>query len=89
MAPTHRRPGARIILGPTAASQAGRFTPAEEIAVDRALAAIAADPTIGATRLTLEHGGVMWEYRAPGASVRIIYTMTVRRTIVTVAYFEA
>lgn len=31
----------------------------------------------------------MWEYRAPGAEVRIIYTMTVRRTIITVAYFEA
>lgn len=36
-----------------------------------------------------EHGGLMWEYRAPGTSVRIIYTMTLRRTIVTVAYFEA
>ncbi|MGH4028505.1 hypothetical protein ACQB60_06165 [Actinomycetota bacterium Odt1-20B] len=89
MAPQHRRPGARIILGPTAARQADDFTPAEEIAVDRALSAIAADPTIGVTRLTLEHGGPMWEYRAPGTNVRIIYTMTIRRTIITIAYFEA
>lgn len=85
----HRRPGARIVLGPTAVSQAGRFTPADEIAVDRALAAVAADPTIGVMRIKPEHGGLMWEYRAPGTSVRIVYTMTVRRTIVTVAYFEA
>jgi hypothetical protein len=89
MAPTHRSPGARIVLGPTAVRQAGRFTPAEEIAVDRALAAIAADPTIGIMRIKPEHGGIMWEYRAPGTSVRIVYTMTVRRTVVTVAYFEA
>lgn len=89
MAPTHRRPGSRIVLGPTAVEQAGRFTPAEEIAVDRALAAIAADPTIGVLRTRTEHGGIMWEYRASGTSVRIIYTMTIRRTIVTIAYFEA
>ncbi|MFE0178510.1 hypothetical protein ACFWZ2_40015 [Streptomyces sp. NPDC059002] len=89
MAPQHRRPGARIVLGPVAVEQAGRFTPAEEIAVDRALSAIAADPTIGVMRVKTEHGGVMWEYRAPGTEVRIVYTMTVRRTIVTIAYFEA
>ncbi|MGW2223847.1 hypothetical protein [Streptomyces formicae] len=89
MAPQHRRPGARIILGPTAERQAHDFTPAEEIAVDRALSAIAADPTIGVMRIKTEHGGLMWEYRAPGTSVRIVYTMTVRRTIVTIAYFEA
>lgn len=85
MAPQHSRPGARIVLGPTAVEQAGRFTPAEEIAVDRALSAIAADPTIGILRTRPEHGGLMWEYRALG-SVRIIYTMTIRRTV---AYFEA
>ncbi|MER5253057.1 MULTISPECIES: hypothetical protein [unclassified Streptomyces] len=89
MAPQHSRPGARIVLGPTAVAQAGRFTPAEEISVDRALAAIAADPTIGFVRTRTENGGIMWEYRASGTSVRIIYTMTIRRTIVTVAYFEA
>lgn len=89
MAPQHRKPGARIIYGDVAVRQARKFTPAEEIAVDRALAVIAADPTIGVMRIKPEHGGVMWEYRAPGTSVRIIYTMTVRRTIVTVAYFEA
>lgn len=89
MAPTHRRPGARIVLGPTAVEQAADFTTAEEIAVDRALAAIAADPTAGVMRIKTEHGGIMWEYRTPGTNVRIIYTMTIRRTIVTVAYFEA
>lgn len=89
MAPQHSTPGARILLGPTAVEQAGRFTPADEISVDRALAAIAADPTIGILRTRAEHGGLMWEYRAPGTSVRIIYTMTIRRTIVTIAYFEA
>ncbi|WP_326708100.1 hypothetical protein OG758_00690 [Streptomyces sp. NBC_01474] len=89
MASQHRRPGARIVLGPTATDQAYKFTSAEEIAVDRALAAIAADPTIGDPRPRLEHGGVFWEYRAPGTSVRIVYTMTIRRSIITVAYFEA
>lgn len=89
MAPPHRTPGARIVLDDVAKDQAHRLTPAGKIAVDRALSAIAADPTIGVTRLKLEHGGPMWEYRAPGTSVRIIYTMTIRRTIVTVAYFEA
>ncbi|WP_282790871.1 hypothetical protein [Streptomyces sp. CC224B] len=89
MAPQHRRPGARIVLGPVAARQAQDFTPAEEIAVDRALSAIAADPTIGTPRTKIEHGGVMWEYRVPSTNVRIVYTMTVQRTIITVAYFEA
>ncbi|MGW6056672.1 hypothetical protein [Streptomyces sp. NPDC055189] len=89
MASTHGRPGARIVLGPVAAEQAGRFTPAEQIAVDRALAAIAADPTIGIARTRTEHGGIVWQYRAPGTGVRIVYMMTVRRTTVTVAYFEA
>ncbi|MGW5868579.1 hypothetical protein ACWFRJ_41255 [Streptomyces sp. NPDC055239] len=84
-----RGQGARIFLGPTAVEQADRFTPAEEISVDRALAAVAADPTIGILRTRTEHGGIMWEYRAPGTGVRIIYTLTIRRTIVTVAYFEA
>lgn len=89
MAPQHRRPGARVVLGPVAVEQAHRFSPAEEIAVDRALFAIAADPTLGILRTRIEHGGVMWEYRTPGTGVRIVYTMTIRRTIVTVAYFEA
>ncbi|MET9550573.1 hypothetical protein ABZY36_35510 [Streptomyces sp. NPDC006627] len=89
MAPQHSRPGARIVLGPVAVEQASGFTPAEEIAVDRALSAIAADPTIGTMRIKAEHGGLMWEYRTPGTEVRIVYTMTVRRTIITVAYFEA
>ncbi|MFK4070553.1 hypothetical protein [Streptomyces sp. NPDC029674] len=40
-------------------------------------------------RIKTEHGVLMWEYRQPGTSMRIIYTMTVRRTIITVAYFEA
>lgn len=89
MAPQHRRPGARIVLGPTAVQQAAGFNPAEEIAVDRALAVIAADPTVGTIRPRIEHGGPMWEYRAPGTDVRIVYTLTIRRTIITVAYFEA
>ncbi|GGV45986.1 hypothetical protein [Streptomyces spectabilis] len=89
MPPKHSRSGARIIFGPVAVEQAADFTPAEEIAVDRALSAIAANPLIGTLRPKTEHGGIMWEYRAPGTSVRIIYTMTVRRTIITVAYFEA
>lgn len=89
MAPKHRTTGARIVLDPTASRQPAGFTPAEEIAVDRALAVVAADPTKGTIRPKIEHGGTMWEYRAPGAEVRIIYTMTVRRTIITVAYFEA
>lgn len=89
MPPKHRKPGARIEYGDVAVSQADEFTAAEIIDVDRALSAIAADPTIGVMRIKTEHGGLMWEYRQPGTNVRIIYTMTVRRTIVTVAYFEA
>lgn len=89
MASQHRKPGARIVFGPTAAGQARDFTPAEEIAVDRALAVIAANPAVGQPRPRIEHGGIFWEYRAPGTGVRIVYTMTIRRTIVTVAYFEA
>ncbi|MFF1696491.1 hypothetical protein ACFVXC_23235 [Streptomyces sp. NPDC058257] len=85
----HSRPGARIIPGPVDAEQASRFTPAEEIAVDRALAATAAAPTIGILRTRTEHGGIMWEYRPPGTSVPIVYTKTNRRTIVTLDYFEA
>ncbi|MEV6757083.1 hypothetical protein [Streptomyces sp. NPDC051214] len=89
MAPQHRKAGARIVLGPTAARQATGFNPAEQVAVDRALAVIAADPTAGAIRPRIEQGGPMWEYRAPGTEVRIVYTLTIRRTIITVAYFEA
>ena len=89
MAPTHRKPGARIIYSDVASRQARQFTPVEVIDVDRALSAIAANPTIGVMRIKPEHGGLMWEYRQPGTAVRIIYTMTVRRTIVTIAYFEA
>ena len=85
----HRKPGARIQYGDVAARQADEFTAAETIDVDRALSAISADPTLGVMRIKTEHGGLMWEYRQPGTSVRIIYTMTVRRTIITVAYFEA
>lgn len=85
----HRRPGAQIVLSDSVKGQARNLTPAEAIAVDRALAALSADPTIGVMRIKPEHGGLMWEYRAPGTSVRIVYTMTIRRTIVTVAYFEA
>ncbi|MFD7291819.1 hypothetical protein ACFV9W_00900 [Streptomyces sp. NPDC059897] len=89
MAPQHRKPGARIEYGDVAIRQAHQFTASEVIDIDRALAAIAADPTIGIMRIKPEHGGLMWEYRQPGTCVRIIYTMTVRRTVVTVAYFEA
>ncbi|MEV0528782.1 hypothetical protein AB0I66_35720 [Streptomyces sp. NPDC050439] len=89
MAPQHRRARARIVLGPTAVQQAAGFNPAEEIAVDRALAVIAADPTAGTIRPNIEHGGPMWEFRAPGTAVRIVYTLTIGRTIITVAYFEA
>ncbi|WP_409240357.1 hypothetical protein [Streptomyces sp. PA5.6] len=89
MAPKHSRPGANIILGDVARNQARKLTPAERIAVDRALAVLAENPDAGHPRPTIEHGGPMWEYQAPGTSIRIIYTMTLRKTILTVAYFEA
>ncbi|MEU1134767.1 hypothetical protein ABZ383_33760 [Streptomyces sp. NPDC005900] len=88
MAPKHRRPGAHVVLGDIAQSQARKLPPAERIAVDRALAVLAEDPGAGHPRPTIENGGPMLEYRAPGTSIRIIYTMTTRRTMITVTYFE-
>lgn len=89
MAPKHRKPGAFVVLGDVAKNQAGKLAPAERIAVDRALAVLAENPGAGHPRPTIENGGPMLEYRAPGTSIRVIYTMTTRRTIITVAYFEA
>lgn len=88
MAPKHRRPGAYVVLGDVAQSQARKLTPAQRIAVDRAVAVLAEDPGAGHPRPRIEHGGPMLEYRAPGTGIRIIYTMTTRRTVITIAYFE-
>jgi mRNA-degrading endonuclease RelE of RelBE toxin-antitoxin system len=86
MSPKHGTPRAQIIIHPPADQQIQKLQldPPALRAADRVLVLISQDPGIGKD---LVPGGMIREYREEG--VRVIYTATVRGSIVIVTYIEA
>jgi plasmid stabilization system protein ParE len=87
--PPRRR--ARITFSDTAAKQLEAITDDRAArALDRALAALSADPDMGTPLSTATPGGpALREYADGDENVRVVYYVTVLRTVVVVAYIEA
>jgi hypothetical protein len=82
--PSHHRPRkAEVVLSALAMKQTEAFSLDQALTAERALAAIAANPEIGDPK-----PGRIWDYQDDGGA-RVLYTMTVMRTIVIVGYVEA
>ncbi|MET9879236.1 hypothetical protein ABZZ36_32110 [Actinacidiphila glaucinigra] len=85
MSPSHSRPRkAEVFYSPLAHSQLEKITTVQQAsAVERARGALEARPDIG----VLRPDGLR-DYRDDESGVRFVYFLTIRNTIIIVAYLE-
>ncbi|MEV7526185.1 hypothetical protein [Streptomyces sp. NPDC091371] len=89
MAQQHNRRRARIAFSDSAAKQLENITSEAEIhALDRALVVISVDPDIGDPIPGDTTGPRLRQYTDEVEAVRVLYFVTVLRTVVVVAYIE-
>ncbi|MFJ9634958.1 hypothetical protein ACIRU8_45435 [Streptomyces sp. NPDC101175] len=88
--PPHQRPRrARIAFSDTAAKQMENITTEAEVhALDRVLVVLSVDPEAGAPLPGITTGPQLREYTDDVDQVRVLYFVTVLRTVVVVAYIE-
>ncbi|GEB60128.1 hypothetical protein [Streptomyces gardneri] len=89
MAPQHSPRRARITFSDSAAKQLENITSEAEIhALDRALVVVSVDPDVGEPLPGDGAGPHLRQYTDDIERVRLLYWVTVLRTVVVVAYIE-
>lgn len=83
MSPKHGPRRAQVVFDDVARSQVEKLSLAESMKADRAIVALSVNPWLG----DLIGRTPLREYQEDG--VRVIYTTTVRGTLIIVAYLEA
>ncbi|MER6779645.1 MULTISPECIES: hypothetical protein [unclassified Streptomyces] len=85
MSPDHAARRSRVVVVEPALSQLAKLTANETHRLDRAIVAISVNPELG----TEVPGTLLRDYADEIDGVRVIYYVTVLRTITIVAYVEA